>query len=139
KDVEFALLEPSGDVSVMPKANRQPITAEDLHITVPMQQAPETVIMDGKIMLEPLANLGLNISWLTTELAKLNITKENVFLAKEDEKKQLTVDMYDDQFPLVESTQLSMLLVTLEKTAANLKMFSLVTENTHSKHQFEIK
>src|SRR5699024_512395 len=61
KDVEFALLEPSGDVSVMPKANLQPITAEDLHITVPMQQAPETVIMDGKIMLEPLANLGLNI------------------------------------------------------------------------------
>src|SRR5699024_6466841 len=60
KDVEFALVEQSGDVSVMPKANLQPITGEDLHITVPMQQAPETVIMDGKIMLEPLANLGLN-------------------------------------------------------------------------------
>lgn len=138
KDVEFALLEPSGDVSVMPKANLQPITAEDLHITVPMQQAPETVIMDGKIMLEPLANLGLNIGWLTTELAKMNVTKENVFLAQVDDNKQLTVDLYDDQLPQPENTELPMLLVTLEKTAADLKLFSLATENPQSKHLYEL-
>lgn len=138
KDVEFALLEPSGDISVMPKANRQPITAEDLHITVPLQQAPETVIMDGKIMLEPLANLGLNISWLSTELAKLNVTKENVFLAQVDDNKQLTIDLYDDQLPQPEATELPMLLVTLVKTAADLKLFSLATENAHSKHMYEL-
>src|SRR5699024_11389936 len=112
----------------MPKANLQPITAEDLHITVPMQQAPETVIMDGKIMLEPLANVGLNIGWLTTELAKMNVTKETVFLAQVDDKKQLTVDLYDDQLPQLENTELPMLLGTLEKTAAALKLFSLATE-----------
>src|SRR5699024_2662131 len=138
KDVEFALLEPSGDVSVMPKANLQPITAEDLHITVPMQQAPETVIMDGKIMLEPLANLGLNIGWLTTELAKMNVTKENVFLARVDDNKLLTVDLYYVQLPQPANTELIMLLVTLEKTAAELMLFSLASENPQSKHLYDL-
>src|SRR5699024_10913221 len=69
---------------------------------------------------------------------KLNITKENVFLAQVDDNKQLTVDLYDDQLPQPESTELPMLLVTLEKTAADLKLFSLATENPHSKHLYEL-
>lgn len=137
-DVEFALLEPSGDLSVLPKSNKQAITAEDLNITVPNLQAPQTIIMDGRIMLEPLANAGLNIAWLTTELAKLNITKENVFLAQVDSNKQLIVDLYDDQLPQPEMAELPMLLASLEKTAADLQLFSLATDNTNSKEMYEL-
>lgn len=137
-DVEFALLEPSGDLSVMPKSNKQAITAEDLNITVPNVQAPQTIIMDGKVMLEPLANAGLNIAWLTTELAKLNITKENIFLAQVDSNKQLVVDLYDDQLPQPEMAELPTLLANLEKTAADLQLFSLATDNTKSKEMYEL-
>lgn len=137
-DVEFALLEPSGDLSVMPKSNKQAITAEDLNITVPNVQAPQTIIMDGKVMLEPLANAGLNIAWLTTELAKLNITKENIFLAQVDNNKQLIVDLYDDQLPQPQMAELPTLLANLEKTAADLQLFSLATDNTKSKGMYEL-
>jgi len=137
-DVEFAVLEPSGEISVLPKSNLQPLTAQDLNITVPMKKQPETVIMDGKILLEPLANLGVNIAWLTTELAKMNITKENVFLAQVDGNKQLTVDLYDDQLPQPEPTELPTLLANLEKTAADLQLFALATENPISKQRYEL-
>lgn len=137
-DVEFALLEPSGDISVMPKADRQAVTPQDLNVIVPNKQAPETIIMDGKIMLEPLANAGLNIGWLTTELAKQNVTKENVFLAQVDDNKQLTIDLYDDQLPPPTAIELPILLATLEKTVADIKLFSLATNNAHSKNMYDL-
>lgn len=137
-DIEFALLEPSGEISVLPKSNLQPLTAKDLNVTVPMQQAPQTVIMDGKIMLEPLANLGVNIAWLTTELEKLNVTKENVFLAQVDSNKQLTLDLYDDTLPQPQTAELPMLLATLERVSADLKLYSLATNNPMSKELYEL-
>src|SRR5699024_12041234 len=57
KDVEFALLEPSGDVSVMHKANLQPITADNLHITVLMHQDTTIFIIDVTIMLDHIYTL----------------------------------------------------------------------------------
>lgn len=137
-DVEFALIEPTGNISILPKSNKQPITAQDLNVTVPMKQAPQTVIMDGEIILESLANLGLNMAWLTTELAKINLTKENVFLAQVDSDKQLSVDLYDDSLPSPEPIELPLLIATLEKTAADLKLFALATDNQSSKQRYEL-
>ena len=137
-DVEFALIEPTGNISVLPKSNKQPVTAQDLNMTVPMKQAPQTVIMDGEIILESLANLGVNIDWLTTELEKIDLTKENVFLAQVDSDKQLTVDLYDDSLASPEPIELPLLIATLEKTAADLKLFALATDNQSSKQRYEL-
>lgn len=137
-DVEFAVLESTGNISVLPKSDRQALTAKDLNLTVPMKQQPQTVIMDGEILLEPLANQGLSVAWLTTELAKLNMTKENVFLGQIDSDKQLTVDLYDDTLPVQEPMELPLLLVTLEKAAADLQLFSLATENETSKQLYTL-
>src|SRR5690625_2848859 len=96
-DVEFALLEPSGTVSVLPKKENLPPTAKDLNLKLAPSKEPQTVIVDGKVMLESLANLSLNPTWLETELEKMNVSIENVFLGQVDSDGQLTVDLYDDK------------------------------------------
>lgn len=136
-DVEFAVLEPSGTLNVLPKKDTQPITAKDIGIKVAPEKAPETVVMDGKMLLEPLANLSLNPNWLETELDKLNVSIENVFLAQADQDGQLTVDLYDDQIVVPEPSEKPLLLATLKKCQADLELFALETENITSKEMYE--
>ena len=136
-DVEFALLEPTGKISVLPKAEKRPLTAEDIDLNVAPKKEPQTVIMDGKMLLESLAILNLNPRWLETELAKLNVSIENVFLGQVDHDGQLTVDLYDDQITVPEPTEKPLLLATLKKSQADLELFALATENERSKKMYE--
>ncbi|RDW17999.1 DUF421 domain-containing protein [Oceanobacillus chungangensis] len=136
-DVEFALLEPTGSISVLQKRDKMPLTAKDLGIKLAPKKEPQTVIMDGKVILEPLANLSLNLNWLETELAKLNVSIENVFLGQADSDAQLTVDLYDDKIAVPEPTEKPLLLATMKKCQADLELFSLATENEESKQLYE--
>ena len=92
-DVEFAILEPNGLVNVLLKKEKQPLTAMDLGIKLAPQKEPQTVIMDGRMLLEPLSNLSLSKNWLETEMDKINVSIENVFLGQVDSDAQLTVDL----------------------------------------------
>lgn len=136
-DVEFAVLEPAGRLNVMLKKDKQPLTASDLGVKLPPEKQPETVIMDGKMLLEPLANLSLNPHWLETELDKLNVSIENVFLGQADQDGQLTVDLYDDTIVVPEPTEKPLLLATLKKCQADLELFALATNNDASKAMYE--
>ena len=136
-DVEFALLEPTGKFSVLPKTEKQPLTAKSLNIKLAPKKEPQTVIMDGKMLLEPLANINLNPAWLETELAKMNVTIENVFLAQADSDGQLTVDLYDDKLSVPSPTEKPLLLATLKKTQADLELYALETENEQSKQLYQ--
>ncbi|MGM8364302.1 DUF421 domain-containing protein [Virgibacillus sp. W0181] len=136
-NVEFAVLEPSGTLSVLPKKENQALTAKDLGITLAPEKEPQTVIMDGKIQLESLANLSLNQNWLETELEKLNVSIENVFLAQADNDGQLTVDLYDDKIAVPSPIEKPLLLATLKKCQADLELFALETNNEQSKQMYE--
>ncbi|WP_042223976.1 DUF421 domain-containing protein [Oceanobacillus manasiensis] len=136
-DVEFAVLEPSGTLSVLPKKENQPLTAKDLGLKLAPQKEPQAVIMDGKVLLEPLANLSLNTNWLETELDKMNVSIENVFLAQADNNGQLTVDLYDDKIAVPEPTEKPLLLATLKKCQADLELFALATNNEETKQMYE--
>ena len=52
------ILEATGDLSVMLKKENQPLTPKDLNMKVASIKEPQTVIMDGKILDEPLATIG---------------------------------------------------------------------------------
>lgn len=137
-DVEFALMEPSGTLSVLPKKENQPLTAKDLGIKVAPIKEPETVIMDGKMLLEPLANASLNPNWLETELDKINVSIENVFLGQVDSDGQLTVDLYDDKISVPNPSEKPLLLATMKKCQADLELFALETENKQSKQTYQV-
>lgn len=137
-DVEFAVLEPDGGLSVLPKKENRPLTPKDLGIKVAPAKEPQTVIMDGRAINESLANLNLNINWLETELAKLNVSIENVFLGQADNDGQLYIDLYDDKISVPSPSEKPLLLATLKKCQADLELFALATENNESKALYEM-
>ncbi len=136
-DVEFAVLEPTGSLSVLPKSENKPLTPKDMGLKVAPKKEPQTVIMDGKVLLEPLANLSLNTNWLEAELDKMNVSIENVFLAQADTDGQLTVDLYDDKIAVPSPSEKPLLLATMKKCQADLELFALGTENQQSKAMYE--
>lgn len=136
-DVEFAVLEPSGSLSILPKRENQPLTPKDIGLKTAPQKEPQTVVMDGKVLLEPLTNMSLNTNWLETELDKMNVSIENVFLAQADTDGQLTIDLYDDKLTVAEATEKPLLLASLKKCQADLELFALATENEETKEMYQ--
>lgn len=136
-DVEFAVLEPTGDMSVLLKKENQPITPKLLGIKMPKEHEPQTVIMDGKIMDEPLATVGRSRGWLMTELEQLGVTLNNVYLAQVNAYGELFVDLYDDKIQVQQPQPRAMLLALLKKCAADIELFHLATENETAKASYK--
>lgn len=128
-DVEFAVLEPSGELNVLLKKDRQPLTAKDISLKVPNEKEPQTVIMDGNVLDEPLSASGHNRAWLHSELEKLGVVIENVFLGQVDSYGQLTIDIYNDKLQMPSPQNKPLLLASLKKCNADLELFSLETKS----------
>jgi uncharacterized membrane protein YcaP (DUF421 family) len=136
-DVEFAVLEPNGKLNALLKSENRPLTAKDLELEIAPDRETQTVIMDGRPLLEPLANISLNPTWLDAELEKMNASIENVFLGQVDSNGQLTIDLYDDTIAVPSPTQKPLLLATMKKCQADLELFALSTENEKSKQMYQ--
>lgn len=128
-EVEFAVIEPDGEINAMLKNEYRPITPSHLGIKVAPEPESQTVILDGKIMDEPLATLGLNRHWLNTELEKLGVALDNVYLGQVDAYGQFYVDLYDDQLTVPQPQEKPVLLAQLKKCEADLEMFALSSED----------
>ena len=135
-DVEFAILEATGDLSVMLKKENQPLTPKDLNMKVASIKEPQTVIMDGKILDEPLATIGHSRGWLKTELEKLGVTIENVFIGQVNSYGELTVDVFDDKLQVPSPQERPLMLSTMKKCQADLELFALATEDKDAKQLF---
>jgi len=135
-DVEFAVLEPKGDLSVLLKKELQPLTAKDLNLTVAPAKEPYTVIMDGNILNDSLTSAGKNRGWLDIELANLGVTLDNVFLGQVDSFGKLTIDTYDDQFEIPSPQPRKLLLAMMNKCQADLELFALGTESSIVKQMY---
>lgn len=81
-DVEFAILETSGKVSIIPKSDSTPVTRKDLNIKQPEELLPLAIIMDGELIEHNLQISGQNMTWLMERL-KENGAKgiNDVFIA----------------------------------------------------------
>jgi len=135
-DVEFAVMETNGTINPYLKSDKKPITPHDLGIKVAPQAEPQTVVLDGNMLEEPLASLGLNPQWLSTEFDKMGVSLENVFLGQVDSSGDLYVDLFDDGVELPQPKVKEMLYATLEKSQADLATFALQTEDTNAKAMY---
>ncbi|ANS74217.1 hypothetical protein AWM70_06160 [Paenibacillus yonginensis] len=136
-EVQFAVMEPNGEINVLLKKEYQPLTPSDLGVKVAPESEPQTVILDGKIMDEPLATAGFNHRWLNTELEKQGVSIDNVFIGQVDTYGQLFIDTFDDKLKVPEPQEKPALLATLKKCEADLEMFALSTNNKESKSLYE--
>lgn len=128
-EVEYAILEADGKLSVMLKKDNRPITRKDLDLPSVNEKEPHTIIMDGEIFDDKLSSAGKNRAWLKTELAKQNVTIENVFLGQVDSYGQLTIDLYDDKIEVPKPQDKPLLLANMKKCQADLELFALATDS----------
>ncbi|AKN29739.1 hypothetical protein Ccar_02295 [Clostridium carboxidivorans P7] len=135
-DVEFAVMESTGDMNVVLKSDKKPITPHDLGIKVSPETAPQTVIIDGNVINESLSNLRLNQTWLNEKLENLGVSLDNVFVGQVDCNGELYVDVFDDSIELPEASVKEMLYASLEKSQADIITFSLETENVEAKDMY---
>lgn len=88
-DVEFAILETNGQLSVIPKSQKRPVIAEDLNIPTNYEGLPIDLIVDGAINEENLIKFNLSHEWLKEQFNKLGVDnlKEVLFASLDSQGK----------------------------------------------------
>jgi len=136
-DVEFAVMEPTGELSVLLKKDKQPATPKILGMQVGQESVPQTVMLDGVVMDEPLAAMGLNRGWLHAELEKVGVAAENVFIAQLDSVGQLYLDLFDDTLQVPQPKAKELAHTILKKCQADCELFALGTKKPEAKKMYE--
>lgn len=136
-DVEFAVMETTGEISVFLKSDKKPVTAHDLGIMTAPQAEPQTIILDGNALNESLASLGLNQQWLHIQLEAMGVSLDNVFLGQVDSSGDLYLDLFDDATELPQPKVKEMIYANIEKAQASLITFALETEDKSAKVMYE--
>ena len=67
-EIQLAVFEHNGKLSILPKAANRPATPEDLKITAKATHIGVEVIMDGRVMGENLSRMGRDVNWLQKQL-----------------------------------------------------------------------
>ncbi|MGM0502240.1 MAG: DUF421 domain-containing protein [Bacillota bacterium] len=84
-DVEFAVLETSGELTVMSKSQKRNVTPDDLGVTTNYEGLPVALIEDGQVKQTALEAVNLDQQWLRKqlEIRDINDIKEVLILALE--------------------------------------------------------
>jgi uncharacterized membrane protein YcaP (DUF421 family) len=88
-DVEYAILETSGEVTVIQKPEKRNTTPEDFNITPDYEGIPYDLVVDGKIMNKNLKALGKDYKWLKKQVEKFHIRPEEALVVTLDGKGQI--------------------------------------------------
>ncbi|MGB9679829.1 MAG: YetF domain-containing protein [Thermoanaerobacteraceae bacterium] len=91
-DVEFAILETNGSLSVIPKSEKRPVTPQDLNLTPPYEGLPIPIIIDGELLENNMKKANIQKEWIFEQLSMWHIKDLNeVIFASLDSNKVLTV------------------------------------------------
>lgn len=97
QDVDLAIVESNGKLTVHRKPHKETVTAEDLGIVKVSSGIALPVILEGKVSHEILRYFGLDSAWLAQQLKSKGINNVNdVFFASVNSKKELHVSMARD-------------------------------------------
>ncbi|RQD72916.1 MAG: DUF421 domain-containing protein [Candidatus Syntrophonatronum acetioxidans] len=136
-DVEFAVMEPTGDLNVMLKSEKTPVTSYDLGHEVSPRREPQTVILDGNVLNDPLKEAGVNSNWLQEQLEKAGVTLDNIFIGQVDGQGELYLDLFDDSIQLPQPGVKEALFGNLEKAQAEMESYSLETDDQEARELYE--
>ena len=83
-DVEYAILETSGEVTVIQKPEKRNTIPEDFNIKPDYEGIPYDLVIDGKIMNKNLKIIGKNYTWLKKQVEKFGIKPEEALIVTID-------------------------------------------------------
>ena len=88
-DVEYAILETSGQITVIQKPSKRNTIPADFGIEPDYEGIPYDLVIDGKIMKENLRKINKDEKWLRKEVGKFNINPEDALVVTYDGKGQI--------------------------------------------------
>lgn len=91
-DIQTALLEANGKISIIPVSTKRPLNLEDMNITPKQEKIIYNVILDGEVMKENLKNTGNTEEWLQKQIRKQGFNDfSEIFLGTCDSDNKLSL------------------------------------------------
>lgn len=95
-DIQTAIFEYNGRLTILPISNQRPLTPEDMNISPEAEEINTEIIMDGQILHENLKRLGLNLTWLENQLKKQKYKNaKEIFLGICDQNNNVSLFPFD--------------------------------------------
>jgi uncharacterized membrane protein YcaP (DUF421 family) len=94
-EVDYAIFETNGKLSVLPKEGKQPVTKTDMNVPgkSKVYPIPTEIIVDGKILPENLEKLKLDTNWVNQQLEEVGVnTVSEVFFGQVQTDGSLFID-----------------------------------------------
>ncbi len=88
-DVEYAILETSGQLTVIQKPEKKVLTPGDLNICPEYEGLPYDLVLDGKVMSNNLRAIGKDYNWLKKQVEKFKMKPEEALIVTFDGKEQI--------------------------------------------------
>ena len=125
EDVEMAVLETNGELSILKKAAQQAVTPEVLGIRVKEEEAPTLLIADGTLLEKNIAMRSYSKQWVLDEIKKQGASDiKDVFIAQIDDSGKLYLDLYDEKKQTQAKKQTQLLSDALHDLQIDLNRFS---------------
>lgn len=90
-DVQLAIVDTNGEVCIVPKAGKRPLTPDDIGLAPPEEELWYTLVSDGKIISANLKKIGKSEKWLQGEVKKQNSDIKNILIAAATKRGTLTI------------------------------------------------
>ena len=88
-DVEYAILETNGQLSIIEKPEKRTIRTEDLGIDANYEGIAYDLVLDGKVMYQNLQKIGKDYNWLKKEVEKFNMKPEEALIVIQNGDKSI--------------------------------------------------
>ncbi|ASR47795.1 hypothetical protein B4V02_14455 [Paenibacillus kribbensis] len=138
-DVEFAIMETSGEINVLLTKDKQPVTLKDLNMLQLPEKEPTAIIMDGQVMEQQMAYIGITQQWLDAKLKEKSLTVKDVFFAQVDQQGELYIDQYSDNVQMSKVQDSNQAVLTLlQQCTTELQKLALSSSEQQRKQLYEL-
>lgn len=136
-EVEMAILETNGQISVLKKPEYQSLTPSDIGLAVEEDHAPSLIIIDGTLLLKRLNYLNYSEDWLLGEIKKQGANKvEDVFLAQINSDGSVYVDLFQDEKKNQQEKRKPDIAAKLRRVQADIESIATQTKDKNAKKMY---
>ena len=96
EDIDFAIIETNGQLSILKKPSKQQVDANMLGLSPPPQELETVVISDGEIAESSLSLCNLSKKWLKDVLDRKHLTLKDIFIMTADSNKNYNIIKKED-------------------------------------------